>query len=105
MSSPFHLFCKDADLQKVPEPFTETEASLAVVIDEYDPLRPNEYELVKQKFREEKENERGDRGERSERTDNRERSRSDRDYDRGERLGSTSTSNVSQWNEVKMISN
>lgn len=70
------------DLQKVPEPFIETEASLAIVVDEYDPMRPNEYEVVKAKFREDKENERGDRGERSERTDSRDRSRGDRDYDR-----------------------
>lgn len=69
-------------MQKVPEPFIETEASLAIVVDEYDPMRPNEYEVVKQKFREDKENERGDRSERSERTDNRDRSRGDRDYDR-----------------------
>ena len=73
-------------MQKVPEPFIETEASLAIVVDEYDPMRPNEYEVVKQKFREDKENERGDRSERSERTDNRDRSRGDRDYDR-DRLG------------------
>ena len=72
-------------MQKVPEPFIETEASLAIVVDEYDPLRPNEYEVVKLKFREDKENERGDRGERSERTDSRDRSRGDRDHDRGER--------------------
>ena len=45
-------------------------------------MRPNEYEVVKAKFREDKENERGDRGERSERTDSRDRSRGDRDYDR-----------------------
>ena len=69
-------------MQKVPEPFIETEASLAIVVDEYDPMRPNEYEVVKQKFREDKENERGDRSERSERTDNRDRSRGDRDHDR-----------------------
>jgi len=62
----------------VPEPFIETEASLAVIIDEYDPMRPNEYEVVQQKFREDKENE---RSERSERSDRGERSR-DRDYDR-----------------------
>lgn len=62
----------------MPEPFIETEASLAVIIDEYDPMRPNEYEVVQQKFREDKENE---RSERSERSDRGERSR-DRDYDR-----------------------
>lgn len=78
----FSLFLQDIDLQKVPEPFIETEASLAIVVDEYDPMRPNEYEVVKQKFREDKENERSDRGERSERTDSRDRSRGDRDYDR-----------------------
>lgn len=76
------MFLQDIDLQKVPEPFIETEASLAIVVDEYDPMRPNEYEVVKQKFREDKENERSDRGERSERTDSRDRSRGDRDYDR-----------------------
>lgn len=74
-------------MQKVPEPFIETEASLAIVVDEYDPMRPNEYEVVKQKFREDKENERGDRGERSERSDSRDRSRGDREYDRGDRYG------------------
>lgn len=78
----FSLFLQDIVLQKVPEPFIETEASLAIVVDEYDPMRPNEYEVVKQKFREDKENERSDRGERSERTDSRDRSRGDRDYDR-----------------------
>lgn len=72
-------FKKDtADLLKVPEPFIETEASLAVVIDEYDPMRPNDYEVVQQKYREDKENERTERTERSERG---ERSR-DRDIDR-----------------------
>lgn len=72
---------QDIDLHKVPEPFIETEASLAVVIDEYDPMKPNDYEVVKQKFREDKENHRSERDERSERTDRGERSR-DRDYDR-----------------------
>ena len=76
-------------MQKVPEPFIETEASLAVVIDEYDPMRPNEYEVVQQKFREDKENERSERGERSERSDRVERSR-DRDYDKDrDRYGKT----------------
>ena len=65
----------------MPEPFIETEASLAVVIDEYDPMKPNDYEVVQQKFREDKENHRSERDERSERTDRGERSR-DRDYDR-----------------------
>ena len=73
-----YFVCQDTDLQKVPEPFIETEASLAIVIDEYDPMRPNEYEVVQQKFREDKENERSEKGERSDRG---ERSR-DRDYDR-----------------------
>ena len=69
------------DLQKVPEPFIETEASLAVIIDEYDPMRPNDFEAVQQKFREDKENERSDRGERSERSERGERTR-DRDFER-----------------------
>ena len=49
-------------------------------------MRPNEYEVVEQKFREERENERSERGERSDRSDRGERSR-DRDYDRGDRYG------------------
>ena len=51
-------------------------------------MRPNEYEVVQQKFREDKENERSDRGERSERSDRGDRSR-DRDHDRGDRYGKT----------------
>ena len=79
-------FEKDAvDLQKVPEPFIETEASLAVVIDEYDPMRPNDYEVVQQKYREDKENERSERSERSERGERSRDRDNDRDRDRCER--------------------
>lgn len=87
-------------MQKVPEPFIETEASLAVVIDEYDPLRPNEYEVVQQKFREDKENERSERGERSERSDRGERSR-DRDYDR-DRDRYSKTASDKNWTSLML---
>ena len=85
-----YLCWQDVDLKKLPEPFIETEASLSIIVDEYDPMRPNDYEVVKEKFREEREHERAERGDRHERTENRERTR-DRDYDRGERYGHNMT--------------
>ena len=52
------------------EPFVQTEASMAVVVDEYDPMRPNDYEECKQKQREKEQRER-----------ELERSQRDKDYD------------------------
>lgn len=73
--------------EKSSEPFIETEASVAVVVDEYDPLRPNEYEVVKEKHREVRDREKREarERERSSRDGERERDRDnyrERDYDR-----------------------
>ena len=40
------------EIMEAQDPFLETETSLAVVVDEYDPLKPNEYEEIKQRLRE-----------------------------------------------------
>ncbi|XP_046840513.1 splicing factor 45-like isoform X2 [Xenia sp. Carnegie-2017] len=40
------------------EPFVQTEASMAVILDEYDPMKPNDYEECKQKQREKEKQER-----------------------------------------------
>ena len=45
-------------LQNISEPFLQTEASVAVIVDEYDPMRPNDYEECKQKQREKEQQER-----------------------------------------------
>ncbi|XP_028398024.1 splicing factor 45-like [Dendronephthya gigantea] len=59
---------KDPDTST--EPFVQTEASIAVVVDEYDPMKPNDYEECKQKQREKEQRER-----------ELERSQRDKDYD------------------------
>lgn len=78
--------------EKNSEPFIETDASSAAVIDEYDPLRPNDYEVVKEKHREIRDREKRESRDRErnsrdgERDHDRYRERDhgrDRDYDRG----------------------
>lgn len=59
----------DTVLQASSEPFVETEFSMAVVVDEYDPMRPNDYEECKQKQREKEQRDR--EIERSQRDDDR----------------------------------
>jgi hypothetical protein len=63
------------------EPFVQTEASMAVVVDEYDPMRPNDYEECKQKQREKEQHEK-----------ELEKSQRDKDYD--DRLESVHNRNV-----------
>ncbi|EDO39985.1 predicted protein [Nematostella vectensis] len=68
------------DLHTVPEPFIETDASLAMIEDEYDPLKPNDYEVVKEKIREKRERDR--REERDRERDVRMRERFEREQEK-----------------------
>lgn len=73
--------------ERASEPFLETDASMAMVVDEYDPLKPNEYEIIKEKHREIRDKERRearerDRGARDSDRDHRDRERDVRDRDR-----------------------
>ncbi|CAB4001767.1 Splicing factor 45 [Paramuricea clavata] len=73
---------KDPDTSS--EPFVQTEASMAVVVDEYDPMRPNDYEECKQKQREKEQREKElERSQRDKDYDDRYRDRG-RDRDRGD---------------------